>query len=159
MSYPNTHIVKVSAFSNRLIEALGEERVLVNKLLRKHPLKNFDLTNPEGYVPMNLLYDFMFEIDRHLGPSSICALISDQSNKYKIDELGNYGRHITTTPNLLALIREGIKHEKLMGTNLSANFKVLGKKARYSVRCIDPPMLGKEFWEVIVLTLWSGGQL
>lgn len=153
MPHPNTHIVKTSVFSDRLLLALGDEHVFLNKLLRRHPLKNFDLTDPEGYVPLSLLCEFMLEVDRYLGPSSVCTLLSDHGKNYKLGELGNYGRHVMSVPHLLAFIQKAIKHEKTISTDLSSTFQILGNKAMYSNICTSPSMPGKELWEAIVITV------
>ena len=149
----STHIVNTSVFADRLLLPLKKEGVVLNKILRKHPLKNFDLTNPQGYVPQVLLYDFMLEIDRYLGPSGVCTLLYDHRNNYNIDELGDYGSHLLAAPNVFTMMKEATKHVKIMGTNMHEEFKILGNKASFAVHFIDPPRPGKELWEAVLFSI------
>ena len=148
----NAHIVHTSMFEERLLLPLKKEGFL-SKLLSKHPLKNFDLTNPQCYVPQELLYDFTLKIDRYLGPSGFCTLISDYRKSYAIDELGDYGSHVISTPNMLTALQEAVKHVKIIGTNISHELRIFGNRASFSFQCIDPPKVGKELWEAVLFSL------
>ena len=139
-------------FAERLILPLKKEGFL-SKILSKHPLNNFDLTSPAGYVPQELLYDFTMKIDRYLGPAGFCTLISDYSNSYAIDELGNYGSHVISTPNMLTALQEAVKHVKIMGTNIRHELRIFGNRASFSFQCIDPPKVGKKLWEALLFSL------
>jgi len=116
--------------------------VPVEKLILRHPLKNFDLTDPEKYIPVTLIYDFMAQVDRYIGPP---GLVSSLSGGFEIQDLGDYGHQILSNPNFLDFLQEAIKYESVICTNLHMNLQVMGDRARFSFVFTDPPAPGREF--------------
>jgi len=140
------HIGKVSNFTTSLFQPLEKADVPIKKLIQNLSLKKFNLTDPEKYVPMSLMYDFMAEVDRYIGPPGIASIISDD---FKIQDLGDWGDHILSNPNLLHFLQEGIKYESMLVTNLRMSLQVLGDRARFSFVFVDPPAQGKEFADAL----------
>ena len=139
-------IGKVSNFTTSLFQPLENLDVPIEKIIQNLPLKNFNLTDPEKYIPMSLMYDFMTKVDRYIGPPGITSIISEN---FKIQDLGDWGDHILSNPNLLHFLQEGIKYESILVTSLRMNLQVFGDRARFSFVFIDPPAPGKEFADAI----------
>jgi len=150
----NTHIAKLSNFSKSLFLPLRKSGVPLDKIIQKLSLKNFDLKDPEKYVPMTLMYDLMTKVDHYVGPPGIVSFIS---NEFKIQDLGEYGEHILSNPNFLHFLQEAKNYESILATNLKLDLQITGKKSRLSFTLIDLYAPGKEFAVAINLSLMLEG--
>ena len=148
MSYKNTHIAKVSNFTTTFFEPIRQEGVPVEKLLRRHHLNKFDLSDPESYIPMVVMYDFMHKTDQYMGAPGLMSILSADG---AVEAMGEFAEELLTNPNFLNFLQEGIKYQEVIATNLRMHLKVMGPTARFSFVFIDQPSPGWEFADAINL--------
>lgn len=148
MSYKNIHIAKLSSFIPTFFEPVRRKGVPVDKLLRGHPLNKFNLSDPDNYVPMVVLYDFMNKIDQYIGPPGLMPLLSSENAS---EALSDYAKKLFANRNLLNLLEDSIKFETVVATNLRMHFKITGSRSRFSFVFIDPPSPGWKFGVAICI--------
>ncbi len=144
----NVHIAKVSNFTTSLFDPLKLEGVPFKRLMKNLTIKKFDITDPEKYVPMTLMYDYMAKVAHYMDrPNFIATLCKG----FKVEDLGDYGTSILANPNMLQLLQEGIKYQEVITTNLRMGLEILGERSRFSFVFIDPPKDGRVYALIINL--------
>lgn len=144
MRNKHIHIGKVCNFTTSLFGPLQASGVPFERLLRKSKLGDFDLTNEENYVPLPLVYDFIFDLHQYIGPSEFKATLSGGFNRFKLEDLGDYADHVLSYPNLLSSLQEVVKYDYMMLSSINMDLKITGHETRLIAVFTDGPSPGQD---------------
>lgn len=112
-----------------LFKGLSNSGVSMDRLASKSILKKFDYTNPDAYLPMNVLYDFFQSVRKDQDLNNLATTFYAH---FKISELGEYGEFLTECPDLLTVLLDGIKYNHLFQTNSVMNLEISGATSRFT---------------------------
>ena len=112
-----------------LFKGLSNSGVSMDRLASCSTLKKFDYTNPDTYLPLNVLYDFFQSVRKD---QDINNLATTFYAHFEISELGEYGEFLTECPDLLTVLLEGIKYGHLFQTNSTMNLEISGATSRFT---------------------------
>lgn len=145
MPISNLHIMQVS-FLPELIALAKNQGVHVDKILFKTSLSKFNLSNPDSYVPLNSLYDFLLSLEHKMG----CPLINgDYRNVFSVKNLGSYGSNFLQQPDLLKGFEQVEAFQNTHKSNLKIDFTLEGSTAKLTWYFIDQPSSGRTLMERI----------
>lgn len=102
-------------------------------------IKFFDLKNPQSYLPLPVLYDYLGRLTKELGVTSLAARFLKQ---FDFEDLGDYGVLLTQCPDLLSVIVNGIKYDKYFQTNSRMFLEIHGTTAKFYHYYTDAPSEG-----------------
>jgi AraC-like DNA-binding protein len=128
------HLYQLS-FITPLLTGLKESGVALDRLFSKSAIRNFDTTNPEGYVPMKVLYDFLHVVSRDQHVEHIASTFYSD---FDYSSLGDYGSFLKQCPDLLTVMLDGVKYEHIFQTNTKMKLEISGAHARFSQTHLDP---------------------
>ena len=140
MPKTHTHIGKLNNYLAPVFWPLENSDIPLNRFISNNPLRYFDLTDPEIYIPVVPLYDLLYKMDRYVGKGKLTSLLY---NNFKVEDLGKYGAQILTNPNMLHLWQEAIKYQHYQMTNLKMSIHIMGPISRLDTVFLDPPAEGR----------------
>lgn len=122
------------SFLNPLQTEVERMGYSVEQLVYNSYLKHFDIKNPDAYIPLKAVYEFLGLVEREL---SISNLVEAFYTNFEFKNLGTYGSRIVGCPDILSAINSGIKYQHSFQTNIEMQFDVHGEYARFSHAQLD----------------------
>ena len=154
MRQKNTHIGKLSNFLAPIFWPLENSDIPLNRFIRNNPLRHFDLTDPEKYIPLSPLYELLNKMDRYVGKGQLTSKIH---NDFKVEDLGEFGAHLLTNPNMLHFFQEVIKYQYYQMTSLKMSIHIMGPISRCDTVFLDLPDEGRGILYAVSLNNIIGG--
>ena len=118
-----------------LIKGLKNNGVNVSQLINQSKLRYFELSDPEAYVPLPVIYDFVAIVKKAQGIANTNITFQDYLH---VDAMGNFGQLVTSCVRLLPAIQSAIKFQKVQMTHENPEYGIEGKKAFYRNRFSTP---------------------
>lgn len=139
------HISLISYLPS-MLNGLQANGVNIDYFLSKPYLKDFNLFNPNGYIPTTLLDEVLISISNKLGVRSPAYEFKDF---IRATEMGAVSQLAFQSPNLLTLIENIITYDKVVRTNYTTTLQLLGATSKFSVKINEADSLGKTLSEEI----------
>lgn len=138
------------SFINPLLRGLKNAGASIERISSKSNIRRFNFQNPEAYLPMDVLYDFLLTVSND---QPVDNLADSFYSNFQLKELGDFGEFITERQDLHTVILDGIKYEPVIQTNTKMNLEVLGAFSRFSTTHLDPPSEGRQIAEEIAFSM------
>lgn len=145
--HTNVHLIQ-NCFFKPVVETMLHAGVNIGGLLQKSRLSRFDLDQSENYVPVSMLYKFLFELHKSQGIDEFFGCFT---NQFKFQNLGDFGKLKVFAPDLLSSCQNAIKHINMIMTHERAQLDINGPVCKLSWWYIDGEKPGKEFFDYIYL--------
>jgi len=117
------------SYLNPLLKGLRESGVSMDRLTSESTLKKFDYTNPDAYLPLGVVHDFLQSVKKEQDVNNLATTFYSH---FEISELGEYGDFLTECPDLLTVLLDGIKYGYLFQTNSTMNLEISGATSRFT---------------------------
>lgn len=114
------HVGQVVIVLN-LIQGLKDSGVNTDKLIRQSQLRYFNLSDPEAYLPIQVIYDFFAVIKKSQQIDNICVTFSDY---FSLDKIGAYGELIASSKRLLPAAQNAVKFQKTYTSLENVSFEI-----------------------------------
>jgi len=148
-----SHIVQVGFLMPAFAE-LMEAGVNVERLLITSGLEKFKLDDPNGYVPVEFMYEFFAQVHRQQG---IDELAVQFSKSIELATVSQWGELITLAPDLLSAIQFGANHTGVLLSNEHIDFEINGAITTFRQRLTDSPSFGREQTDFLLFSLMIRG--
>ena len=148
-----SHIVQVG-FLMPVFAELMESGVNVERLLITSGLEKFKLDDPNGYVPVEFMYEFFAQVHRQQG---IDELAVQFSKSIELATVSQWGELITLAPDLLSAIQFGANHTGVLLSNEHIDFEINGAITTFRQRLTDSPSFGREQTDFLLFSLMIRG--
>lgn len=141
----NIHIA-LNSYLPSLLNGLQANGVNIHYYINKPYLKDFNLFNPNGYIPTTLLDDLLISISDKLGIESPAYEFKEF---IRATEMGNASQIAFQSPSFLTLINSIVTHGKTVRTNFSTSLQIEGALSRFSVKINESNSRGKSLSEEV----------
>jgi AraC-like DNA-binding protein len=130
----------------RSLKSLGAsaERISNGLLINR-----FNLNSSSTYLPNLVFFEFIEKMIHDQGIDHISGLYKD----FKLEELSDFGKFLTTCYSLHDVILEGIKYNYLVQTNGKLHLDIHGATAYFYITHLDSPSHGRLLSEEIEFTM------
>jgi len=145
MNGKNFHIA-LNSYLPSLLNGLQAKGENIEYFINRPYLKNFNLFNPNAYIPTILLDDLLISISSKLGVKSPAYEFKDF---IRATEMGRVSTLAFQSPSFLTFIRKIITHDKVVRTNYSTSLQIQGAYSRFSVRINESASQGKTLSEEV----------
>ena len=112
-----------------LLDEVCLSGVNTSKLIRKSGLKQFNLTDPDGYIPLSLYYNLLHEL-KQLGIDNFAEHFN---HVQKVRNLGFYGEQVLQIPSLFEASMFAVKFNHLVLSNEVIRININGPKTTCEV--------------------------
>jgi AraC-like DNA-binding protein len=143
----DVHLIQ-NCFSKPVVESMLKAGVNTGELLQISGLSRFNLDQGENYVPVNLLYKFLFELHKSQGIDEFYGCFA---NQIEFQNLSDFGEITVFAPDLLSAIQFVIKNINVLMTHERIQLDIDGPVCKLSQWYIDGQKPGKEFFDYIDL--------
>jgi len=143
-----------SSFIYPLLNSLEKAGESTGSLISTGNIKRFEVYNPETYIPLRVLYDFLVRIRKDV---VVDNLANTFYSNFNLADLGEYGEFLSECPDLLTVILEGIKYEHMFQTNTRMKLDIKGAVTRFYTVMLDPPSEGRRIAEEIAFAMLYQG--
>ena len=143
----NTHLIQYSFFKP-VVETMLHAGVNTGRLLQKSKLNLFDLDHSENYVPVNLMYQFLFDAHKSQGTDEFLGCFA---NQIKLQNLSDFGEITAFAPDLLSACQFAEKNNGMVMTHEPMQLEINGPTCKVSQWYIDDQYPGKVFLDYIDL--------
>jgi AraC-like DNA-binding protein len=147
------HVVHV-AFLRILIDSLVEAGINVQRYLWRSDLKNFNLDDPNSFVPIAATSEFYELIAQHETGSSLPPEIYD---RYTIESMGGWSNYVHSAPDLLTAINNVAKPGARTFSSEVFKLEVRDKRARIADSIAWKPSLVRDWNNSLALALAVNG--
>jgi AraC-like DNA-binding protein len=145
----NYHI-GLFGYAIMLIKALKAVNAPYEKLIDKSLIKNFNLVDPNRYIPIHTLYDFFTNVSNYFETK---GFPKNLPKHLRFSNLGDGGKYICSSPRLLTALQKMVKYDSYFCTNQITQIDIHGKNARITSEYIDKPCPGRTFMQSIWLSM------
>jgi len=139
------HLIQ-NCFFKPVMETMLHAGVNTSKLLQKSELSRFNLDHSENYVPVNLLYKFLFDLHKSQGVDEFFGCFA---NQIEFQNLSDFGEITVFAPDLLSAIQFAIKNINVLMTHERIQLDIDGPVCKLSQWYIDGQKPGKELFSRI----------
>ena len=143
------HLYHISFFDS-LLDGLKSSGVSLEKLTHRSFIRRFDLNNPDTYLPIEVAYGLLEKV-KHT--QAIDSISGEFYSRFQVDDLSNYGQHLSSCPDLYSMLIDAIKYDYLIQTNGKLSLKTEGVYSWYSMVHKDAPSAGRHISERITLAM------
>ena len=133
-----------------LLKGLINSGINIDKLIKKSDLRYFNISNPQNYIPSEVLYDFLLLARNNYRIGNFITLFNDY---FKLHKFGNYGAFITQLPSLRSALHYFILYESIPQTNSQNHLKIYDNHAELSFHFIDKYSAGRKISENMNLAI------
>jgi len=113
-------------------------------------IRKFDLNSPSTYLPIMVHYEFLEKVKHSQGID--CPSIA-YCNHFKVDDLSDFGSHLTKCYDLQSVLEEGIRLNYQVQTNGKLHLDIKGATSFFYMTHLDDPSLGRMLSEEIEFTM------
>ena len=133
----NTDIPLVQAgFFKPILDTLDAAGASTARLLHGATLHRFDLSNTENYVPVELMYRLLEEIERREGIDDFVEVFAHQIN---VQSMCDWTETIACSPDCLSAINFSTEYEDVVLTHQRIRLEIDGPVSKYSWLYLDQP--------------------
>lgn len=143
------HTYHVS-FIDPILRGLEEQQVSFDQLARRSDIRYFDVESKNTYLPINVYYQFLDSVKKELG---IAHVSNAFYNSFKLEDLSDFGAHLSHQPDLYSILRDGIKYNYLVQTNGKLHLRVYGATSYFFMEHLDDCSVGRQISEKIELVM------
>jgi len=138
--------IALNSYLPSLFSGLRENGINPDKFIRSSYLRKLDLTDPDKYIPNELLGDLLLDIRNQLGVDS---LVVDFKEHFRSTNMGFVSSYLYQSPNFLCFLENAIKCHKMLRSNYSMALDISGNLSRFSVKINEAQGHGKLISEEI----------
>ena len=133
-----------------IIESLKSINAPYQKLIERSLLNKFELQNPNRFLPIHTMYDFLGVTGKYFESKD-----TNQSffQNIKLCNLGNTGKLMYSSTQLLPALQYLVKYYKYFCTNQSTEFQINGSTSIIKNKFIDINSKGGNVMEFIWLSM------
>ena len=143
----DAHLIQ-NCFFKPVVESMLNAGVNTDGLLQNSGLSRFNLDQGENYVPVKLLYKFLFELHKSQGIDEFYGCFA---NQIEFQNLSDFGEITVFAPDLLSAIQFVIKNISVLMSHQIVQLDINGPVCKLSQWYIDGQKPGKEYFEYIDL--------
>ncbi|OIQ27685.1 MAG: hypothetical protein BM564_11420 [Bacteroidetes bacterium MedPE-SWsnd-G2] len=133
----------------KLIKSLKAKGISTDKMIQKSKLNNYNLTDPSGFIPSMLLYDFLEQVQHSQGLYSIAG---EFHKDFSLRGAGSFGDGLFIQPTLLQTVQGAVKFQHLLRTDNILDFEIKGNTISFSFKMLSEPSIKKTIIEDIGLS-------
>lgn len=138
--------IALNSYLPSLLKGLQANGVNIDYFINKSYLKDFNLFNPNGYIPSTLLDKLLISISNKLGVRSPAYEFREF---IKATEMGSVSLLAFQSPSFLTLLRNVVTHDKIVRTNFSTSLEIFGAYSRFAVKINEADSWGKRLSEEV----------
>lgn len=145
MNRKNIHI-SLNSYLPSLLNGLQAKGVMIDYFINRPYLKDFNLFNPNAYIPTILLDELLISISNKLGVRSPAWEFKEF---IRATEMGSVSQLAFQSPSFQTFLRNVITHEKVVRTNFATSLQILGAYSKFSVKINEAASQGKTLSEEV----------
>ncbi len=124
-----------------ILDDLSSKGVNINNHLKNAELFKFDLSDPQNYLPVSLMYKLFRNLKTEEG---IVDFVSELQTSIRVANLYNYGEFMLSAPDLLTAASLSINYANLNYSSEVDGMKISGPFTEFSIDLTDQHRPGKE---------------
>ena len=149
----DTHLIQ-SSFFTPILDTMSRAGVNTKKLLQQSSLSRFDLSRGENYVPLNLVYKLMREINESQGIDNFYECFA---GGIELQHLSDFGEIAAFAPDLLSAARFAEKNVSTVMTHERLQLEINGPSCKVSQWYVDAPRPGRGYLDHLDLCYLVNG--